>query len=83
MEYTNYPENFYDFSHGLNISDEELRAWISEGLKYIEAEAKKGVVNPATSSYSGNGRVHINAHKQGNGLFTVNVMVTLTCLMRR
>lgn len=71
-----YPINYFDFTNGVDCSNEEINQWIDEGLVRIKQEIKDGIENPSADCRTGNSMMHINAYKQTNGLYTVCVKVS-------
>ena len=61
-------DSYHDFSDGVEVYDYEVRAWIADGLKYIEEKIEKFPEREDyhTSTSSGNTRVSIEAYKESN-----------------
>ena len=58
MKIPQYPQDFYDFSKGVDITDEEVNKWIKEGIEYLENH--KDEVYYAIAS--GNTIIHISRY---------------------
>ena len=41
MKIPQYPQDFYDFSKGVNLTNEEVNKWIREGLQLLNKTYKK------------------------------------------
>lgn len=53
-----YPQDFSDFSNGVNISDKEINEWISEGINTLEQNLKQS----SAGCSSGNTKVMVDRY---------------------
>jgi len=71
-----FPNDFFDFTNGVDCSNGEINAWIKNCINHIKKEIKKGVKNPHANSRTGNSVVVVTAYKQTNDKYTVEVTVS-------
>lgn len=71
-----YPENYYDFSGGVDCSNEEINQWIKEGIEDMKAEIRNGVIKPSFNISTGNTMVWGNIYFQRDGKYTIEVCIS-------
>jgi hypothetical protein len=70
----NYPEDFYDFSQGVDISDAEINKTIKEMLKNFKNKIKNGKKRSSYFSATGNMIVWGNFYEVSNTyVISINV----------
>lgn len=57
-----YPDDFYDFSAGVDISDKKINEWIEECITELEWEGSKEGFYTISS---GNSRVSVHKNSEG------------------
>jgi hypothetical protein len=63
----NYPEDFFDFSNGVDISNEMINKWIKEMISELEG-------NPvATSNGISSGNTYVKVNRDNFGAYSVTV----------
>lgn len=58
MNIPKYPDDFFDFTNGVNITDEEINQWIQEGINSMEYDRDRDHWDIST----GNARVDITRY---------------------
>ena len=76
MKNFTFPNDFFDFTKGVDCSNGELNTWINACYEHIKKEIKKGVVSPHACQRTGNSVVTMLAYKQDNGNYTIEVNVS-------
>jgi hypothetical protein len=72
------PEDFYDFSKGVPISDPEVRVWISRAVGEVKTKLNKGVKEAFATMSSGNTLVLCEGYLESAGKYTIMVSVATT-----
>jgi len=62
-----YPKEFFDYSTGVDISDEQINEWIIDGFKYLKN-------NPNVQFFNnGTGNTSVTIFREMFGKYNVNV----------
>ena len=71
-----YPEGYFDFTDGESLSNNEIRAFIFEGIEEGIKKMKDGKLNEAFYTIStGNVKVFVEIYKQKDELLTIDISV--------
>jgi hypothetical protein len=76
MKNITFPNDFFDFTNGVDCSNGEINLWIRDCFTHIKNEIKRGVKNPHATLSTGNSTVIVSAYLQGNGKYTLDVTVS-------
>ncbi len=71
----NYPEDFEDFSTGVNVNNKEINEWIQDNIKDIREQIYNGQRNPHHITLCGNTALIIVAYKQPNEKYIFDIIV--------
>ena len=73
----NYPSNYHDFSDGNQLSDDEIKKFIKNGIKDAKDKINKNNLKETFHTIStGNFCAIIEMYRQKNDLFTVFIKVS-------